>query len=77
MSYRPRRNPRPTRDQTATISIYGLRVRVTRMQHCREIGFDSLAPIIWSKIANAVYEVERGAGGFLGKPYEPNAIQRP
>ncbi|MDE0025006.1 MAG: site-specific DNA-methyltransferase [Spirochaetaceae bacterium] len=43
-------------------------------EHCREIGFDNLAPIIWSKIANAAYEVDRGAGGFLGKPYEPNAV---
>jgi DNA modification methylase len=43
-------------------------------EHCREIGFDNLAPIIWSKIANAAYEVERGTGGFLGKPYEPNAV---
>lgn len=42
-------------------------------EHCRVIGFDNLAPIIWNKIANAVYEVE-GAGGFLGKPYEPNAV---
>ena len=29
-------------------------------EHCREIGFDNLAPIIWSKIANAAYEVDRG-----------------
>lgn len=43
-------------------------------EHCRVIGFDNLAPIIWSKIANAAYEVDRGAGGFLGKPYEPNAV---
>ncbi len=42
-------------------------------ERCRVIGFDNLAPIIWNKIANAVYEVE-GAGGFLGKPYEPNAV---
>ncbi len=41
---------------------------------CRKIGFDNLNPIIWHKIANASYEVERGGGGFLGKPYEPNAI---
>jgi DNA modification methylase len=40
-------------------------------EHCRGIGFDNLAPIIWHKIANAVYEVENGSGGFLGKPYEP------
>jgi DNA modification methylase len=40
--------------------------------HCRELGFDNLAPIIWHKIGNA--EHEAGGGGFLGKPYEPNAI---
>lgn len=43
-------------------------------EHCRVLGFDNLAPIIWHKIANAVYEVENGSGGFLGKPYEPNAV---
>jgi DNA modification methylase len=43
-------------------------------ERCRKIGFDNLAPIIWHKIANAVYEVENGAAGFLGKPYEPNAV---
>ena len=42
-------------------------------EHCRQIGFDNLAPIIWHKIANAVHEVENGSG-FLGKPYEPNAV---
>ena len=41
----------------------------------RKIGFDNLSPIFWYKIANARYEVENGNGaGFLGKPYEPNAI---
>jgi len=40
---------------------------------CRRVGFDNLNPIIWSKISNASYEVERGSK-FLGKPYEPNAI---
>jgi DNA modification methylase len=44
-------------------------------ERCREIGFDNLAPIIWYKIANAVYEVDRpGSGGFLGKPFEPNGV---
>ncbi len=43
-------------------------------EHCRKIGFDNLAPIIWHKISNAAYEVENGGGGFLGKPYEPNAV---
>ena len=42
-------------------------------ERCRLIGYDNLAPIIWNKIANAVYEVD-GGGGFLGKPYEPNAV---
>src|SRR5260221_10305177 len=42
--------------------------------HCRKLGFDNLSPIIWHKIANAAYEVENGSAGFLGKPYEPNAV---
>ncbi|MGH9861822.1 MAG: DNA-methyltransferase [Candidatus Acidiferrales bacterium] len=42
-------------------------------ERCRKIGFDNLAPIIWYKIANAKYEVDNGTG-FLGKPYEPNAV---
>lgn len=43
-------------------------------EHCRQLGFDNLAPIIWHKIANAIYEVDGNGGGFLGKPYEPNAV---
>ena len=43
-------------------------------EHCRGIGYDNLSPIIWNKIANIVHEVENGGGGFLGKPYEPNAV---
>lgn len=43
-------------------------------EHCRDIGFNNLAPIIWHKIANAVYEATGNGGGFLGKPYEPNAV---
>lgn len=41
---------------------------------CQEIGFDPLAPIIWNKIANMATEVAGSGSGFLGKPYEPNAI---
>ena len=41
---------------------------------CRRIGFDNLAPIFWYKIANAAYEAKGNGGGFLGKPYEPNAV---
>lgn len=43
-------------------------------EHCRKLGFDNLAPIIWHKIANAAYEVENGGSGFLGKPFEPNGV---
>ncbi|MEX2287943.1 MAG: site-specific DNA-methyltransferase [Planctomycetaceae bacterium] len=43
-------------------------------EHCRQFGFDNLAPIIWHKISNAVYEVEGNGSSFLGKPYEPNAV---
>lgn len=43
-------------------------------ERCRAQGFDNLAPIIWHKIANAAYEADGGGGGFLGKPYEPNAV---
>ena len=43
-------------------------------EHCRVLGFSNLAPIIWNKIANAVYEAEGNGGGFLGKPYEPNVV---
>lgn len=43
-------------------------------EHCRQIGFDNLAPIIWHKIANATLESTGNGGGFLGKPYEPNAV---
>jgi modification methylase len=48
-------------------------LHATIQEHCKQIGFDNLAPIIWHKIANANYEVS-GGGGFLGKPYEPNAV---
>ncbi|MCK4506596.1 MAG: site-specific DNA-methyltransferase [Candidatus Aegiribacteria sp.] len=43
-------------------------------EHCRKLGFDNLAPIIWYKIANAVFEASGNGAGFLGKPYEPNAV---
>jgi modification methylase len=43
-------------------------------EHCRTIGYDNLAPIIWYKIANAAFEASGNGAGFLGKPYEPNAV---
>jgi DNA modification methylase len=51
--------------------VYPLHASI--QEHCRAIGFDNLAPIIWYKIANAQYEVG-GGGGFFGKPYEPNGV---
>ena len=42
--------------------------------HCTEIGFDNLAPIIWHKISNLKTEVSNGGGSYLGKPYEPNGV---
>ncbi len=48
-------------------------LHATIQERCKALGFDNLAPIIWHKISNANYEVDRG-GGFLGKPYEPNAV---
>lgn len=43
-------------------------------ERCRAIGYDNLAPIIWHKISNAQHEAEGNGSGFLGKPYEPNAV---
>ncbi len=42
-------------------------------EHCRRLGFDNLAPIIWYKVSNARLEVENGSS-FLGKPYEPGGV---
>lgn len=57
--------------------VYGRHVtfplHASIQESCRRIHFDNLTPIIWHKYANAVYEV-KGRGGFLGKPYEPNAL---
>ena len=51
--------------------VYPLHASI--QEHCRKIGFDNLAPIIWHKISNAQFESSR-CTNFLGKPYEPNAI---
>ncbi len=51
--------------------VYPLHASI--QEHCRKVGFDNLAPIIWHKIANAQFESKR-CTNFLGKPYEPNAI---
>lgn len=43
-------------------------------EHCRHLGFDNLAPIIWYKIANASLESAGNGTSFLGKPYEPGGV---
>ncbi len=43
-------------------------------EHCRKLGYTNLSPIIWHKISNAVFEASGNGAGFLGKPYEPNAV---
>ncbi len=43
-------------------------------EHCRKLGYDNLAPIIWHKISNAKLEASGNGARFLGKPYEPNAV---
>jgi site-specific DNA-methyltransferase (adenine-specific) len=53
-------------------SVVPLHADIARQ--CIELGFDYLSPIYWYKIANAATEVEGNGSGFLGKPYEPNAI---
>lgn len=50
-----------------------LPLHATIQEHCTEIGYDNLAPIIWHKIGNASLEAG-GNARFLGKPYEPGAV---
>ncbi|WEL16638.1 DNA modification methylase [Halorhabdus sp. SVX81] len=50
-----------------------LPLHATIQEHCTDIGFDNLAPIIWYKIGNASLE-SGGNARFLGKPYEPGAV---
>ena len=45
-------------------------------EHCRAIGFENLAPIIWYKVANGSLEAEAISSHFMGKPYEPNEVIR-
>jgi DNA modification methylase len=50
-----------------------LPLHATIQEHCTNVGFDNLAPIIWYKIGNASLEAG-GNARFLGKPYEPGAV---
>jgi DNA modification methylase len=40
----------------------------------RRLGFDSLTPILWHKIANGATEAAGNGAGFYGKPYQPGAV---
>lgn len=40
----------------------------------RALGFDSLTPILWHKIANGATEAAGNGAGFYGKPYQPGAV---
>jgi site-specific DNA-methyltransferase (adenine-specific) len=40
----------------------------------RSLGFDSLMPIFWQKIANGVTEAVGNGAGFYGKPYQPGGV---
>jgi site-specific DNA-methyltransferase (adenine-specific) len=44
------------------------------MVRMRDMGLDSLTPILWFKIANGRTESEGNGAGFYGKPYQPGAI---
>lgn len=48
-------------------------LHATIQEHCVDLGFDNLAPVIWYKIGNASLEAGSNAR-FLGKPYEPGAV---
>jgi site-specific DNA-methyltransferase (adenine-specific) len=44
------------------------------MVRSRNIGFDSLTPILWFKIGNRTNEAGGGSSGYYGKPYQPGAV---
>jgi DNA modification methylase len=44
------------------------------LEHCRCIGFENLAPIIWHKGATDSHEAETRSSPVLGKPFEPNEV---
>jgi site-specific DNA-methyltransferase (adenine-specific) len=44
------------------------------MVRAREVGLDSLTPILWFKIGNRTNEAGGGSSGYYGKPYQPGAV---
>jgi site-specific DNA-methyltransferase (adenine-specific) len=40
----------------------------------RDLGLDTLTPILWHKIANGATEAKGNGAGFYGKPFQPGAI---
>lgn len=61
-----------SRKKAGRHSVVPLHADIARQ--CIETGFDYLSPIFWYKIANSTTEVEGNGAGFLGKPFEPNAV---
>lgn len=61
-----------SRKKAGRHSVVPLHADISRQ--CTDVGFDYLSPIFWYKIANAATEVEGNGSGFLGKPFEPNAV---
>jgi site-specific DNA-methyltransferase (adenine-specific) len=44
------------------------------MVRARNLGFDTLTPILWFKIGNRTNEAGGGSSGYYGKPYQPGAV---
>jgi site-specific DNA-methyltransferase (adenine-specific) len=44
------------------------------MVRAREVGLDTLTPILWFKIGNRTNEAGGGSSGYYGKPYQPGAV---
>lgn len=63
---------RSRRTNNGVHTVVPLHARI--QERCVALGYTNLAPIFWNKIANIAYEAGSANGGFLGKPYEPNAV---
>jgi site-specific DNA-methyltransferase (adenine-specific) len=44
------------------------------MSRAKEVGLDTLTPILWYKIGNRTNEAGGGSSGYYGKPYQPGAV---
>jgi modification methylase len=62
-----------TRQQNAGRHMV-LPLHASIQEHCRELGFENLSPIIWYKPAHTSFEDESRGAPMMGKPYEPNEL---